>query len=105
MVEEVSGDMRIHCRQGIVEEIDFFVLSEKLRDVGIFENKSLWYIHKDFQPDKQLLPKPHEPSVPRSALRHSHQSPSRHPKGAFEDPLKDLRQKKGNISNQKDLLM
>lgn len=99
MVEEVSGNMRIHCRQGIVEEIDFFVLSEKFRDVGIFEIKSLWYIHKDFQPDKQLLPKPHEPSVPRSALRHSHQSPSRHPKGAFEDPLKDLRQKKGNISN------
>ena len=41
MVEEVSGNMRIHCRQGIVEEIDFFVLSEKFRDVGIFEIKSL----------------------------------------------------------------
>lgn len=41
MVEEVSGNMRIHCRQGIVEEIDFFVLSEKLRDVGIFKIKSL----------------------------------------------------------------
>ena len=37
----MSGNMRIHCRKGVVEEIDFFVLSEKLRDVGIFEIKSL----------------------------------------------------------------
>lgn len=31
MMEEVSGNMRVYCCEGVVKEIYFFVLGEKMK--------------------------------------------------------------------------